>query len=408
MFHSRTLILLYSSIYKGLYYLVIFNLSVYFVFLIHSFIYFIIHRVNIGLIICESSRSLLNSYVIPEVYPLLAQRTFQFLFQPVIDAFRMEFVWTRKSFYDLAGLQIVQADCTRVFVVGFDWFGVWDQIIANFVRLCRLFFLLIFKRRNGIYYVFYFFRRLQWLSVFINLWIFFSILIAVVVLILAMMLLTVVLVVLLLTRIACWVLEVLLLWTTSLISRVVVAIEVYLYARTLSLYVVQHILDIIHYSCEIQELIRLSWLTLWTHIMRNLLAWLPVVCSMLMMVMLMLLLLLLLLLHARYVCHSRNTIHELHDVRIIGIYATHVWVWILLVVAIIVWHSLIPVSLLIAHVLCSRLLVWTSLILLLHIVHLTPWILTNIPSRIVLLVHSMTRMSLLGVELLIHHFKLSV
>lgn len=294
----------------------------------------------------------------------------------------MEFVWTSKGLYDLTGLQIVQADCTRVFVISFDWFRVWNQIIADFCGLRRLLLFFIFEWRNGIYYVFYFFWRLQRLSVFIDLWIFFSILVIVFVLILAVMLLTIVLVVLRLTRIAWWVLEILLLRTTlSLISWIVVSIEVYLYSRALSLYVVQHILNIIHYSREVQELIWLSWLTLWTHIMRNLLAWLPMMCSMLMLVVL------LLLLHAWYICHSWNTIHKLHDIWVIGVNTTWVWKRVLLMISIIVRHSLIPVSLLVVHVL-SRLLIhsiWTSLILLLHIVQMASWILTNIPSRIVLL-----------------------
>lgn len=54
-----------------------------------------------------------------QVYPLFAERAFEFLLQPDIDAFRMEFVRTGQGFHHLASLEVVKADGAGVLVIGF-------------------------------------------------------------------------------------------------------------------------------------------------------------------------------------------------------------------------------------------------------------------------------------------------
>ena len=239
---------------------------------------------------------------------------------------------------------------------------------------------------------------MQRLSIFINLWFFLTVFIAIVVLILilGMMLGSIVLVKLLLALVACRILEVLLL--RPLVSRVVVSVEVDLYSW-LRLYVVQHVLDVVHYSSEIEETIWLaSWLTLRSHIVRYL-SWLPMMCS------------LMVLLHPWYVRHAWYTVHKLHNVWVIWIHAVHVRICeLLLLMWIVVWHPLMSIPLLVlSHVL--RLVVRTSLILLLHIdVILTP---LALPTRRWMLMvraftYSVTWVSILWAELLIHHFELGV
>jgi len=71
------------------------------------------------LIIESYLRDGLASRVVGQVYPLFAERAFEFLLQPDVDAFRVEFVRTGQGFHHLASLEIVKADGAGVLVVGF-------------------------------------------------------------------------------------------------------------------------------------------------------------------------------------------------------------------------------------------------------------------------------------------------
>lgn len=71
------------------------------------------------LIIESYLRDGVASRVAGQVYPLFAEWAFEFLLQPDVDAFRMEFVRTGQGFHHLASLEIVKADRAGVLVVGF-------------------------------------------------------------------------------------------------------------------------------------------------------------------------------------------------------------------------------------------------------------------------------------------------
>lgn len=273
----------------------------------------------------------------------------------------------------------------------------------------RLFLFFVFEWWNCIYDVFYFFRRLQRLTIFVKWWLFFSIFIAIFIwLIRTLWLLPIELLVilLLLASVTRRVLEVLLLlWIWSLIIGlpIVISIEVYLDSWTLSLYIIKHVLNIIHDTGKIEEIVWLTtWLYLWTHTVWYLLS----LCSTPR---------LLLLLHTwyRYVCHSWNSIHKLHHIWVIGVCTIYIWIRILLMtILIICWYSLISVPLLSVLGLLSWIYsVWTSLILLLHTVYLASGLIciySNWNGWIMLLMQTMTRMGVLLAELLVHHFKLCV
>lgn len=55
--------------------------------------------------------------VVVEVYFLLAERTKQLLLKPVIYALLVELVATGQRLHHLTRLQVVEADCTGLFVV---------------------------------------------------------------------------------------------------------------------------------------------------------------------------------------------------------------------------------------------------------------------------------------------------
>lgn len=50
-----------------------------------------------------------------QVYSLFAQRAFEFLFQPKVNALAVELVGASQCFHHLAALKVVQANCAAVF-----------------------------------------------------------------------------------------------------------------------------------------------------------------------------------------------------------------------------------------------------------------------------------------------------
>ena len=58
-----------------------------------------------------------RSLIIVEVYFLLAEGAEEFLFQPIIYAFFVKLVAACQGFHHLTGLEVVQADGARFFVV---------------------------------------------------------------------------------------------------------------------------------------------------------------------------------------------------------------------------------------------------------------------------------------------------
>ena len=91
-----------------------------------------------------------------QINTFFAQGTFQLLLEPEVDATGVELVRAGQCFHHLASLEVVQADCARVGIRGF------------FFRVRRLFFLFVLETRDGIDDVLDFFRRLKWLSVFVD------------------------------------------------------------------------------------------------------------------------------------------------------------------------------------------------------------------------------------------------
>ena len=103
----------------------------------------------------ESSRSL----IIVEVYFLLAEGAEEFLFQPIIYAFFVKLVAACQGFHHLTGLEVVQADGTRLLVVFVPaGTAAFASLLGKMLfLLCSLLLFLVLETWDRVYDVFYFF-----------------------------------------------------------------------------------------------------------------------------------------------------------------------------------------------------------------------------------------------------------
>jgi hypothetical protein len=121
------------------------------------------------------------SWIVVEAYFFLAKRTKQLLFEPIINTFLMELMWTSKCFHHLTSLKIIQANCTWISIVCFiiclllarsTSLPYSRTLYRLFATVLFLFFVL--KTWYRVYDVFYFFLRMDNLSILINIQVIFS------------------------------------------------------------------------------------------------------------------------------------------------------------------------------------------------------------------------------------------